>query len=378
MSDIFTKSPRDITYSDVELWATTEPVPREGTNIDFKSEFCDGLLASIAAMANTEGGLILLGVDQKRKDGVNEIQWPPGGVDGKFVRMEKLASQCHEWLRPDYTPTCQPIQIPRLNDKYILVIRIDPRLAYRPIWHKHKGILIRMESSNLCADLDTIRRLLLEPKTVLASESVYNQLINESRNSNARGSWLSLVAQTANDKRYLGSEEKLLLMGYVSSHFLAGGKCSYYSNRSNIRILFPSKNEPDFSAYFDAKGTFMLSLLTTDKEIKLGWLLYNLHKMMKYAFKEDLKDIFGEIGSVAVTLSNWPEGGFSTDGLFESIRPDWSPRGYSTTEHYIISGSDDLWDLVLQFCDALLGEAGFMDYERKLKMLPMGEYPWLT
>jgi hypothetical protein len=388
--DLFLMPLDSITYEHLNIFATTDSPPREGVRLDFKKDFGQSVAEAICALANTDGGIVLVGVDQIKATGADEIAWPPCGIPGKQIRGNALANQCHECLRPDYVPPNKPILIPGTEDTFLLFIRIDPKAIKRPVWHKDKGILIRMESSNKSADLDTIRRLFNEVNELSASEQTYTRLIGEVGIANAGGSWLSVVAQTTNEKRFLTSAEKLSLMGQLLIGFQAypfvrdhgfitpdgfKNKPPYVTNRSILRLLLPTRNKPEFIAYFDAVGVLSLQCLNSQDQINLGWLRTHLDSMLQFIFSTHVKGILGNIYNISITLSNWPSNGFSSQGYFDAIQQEYTSPGHSLTEHYIIEDSTILWSIILAFCDAILGEAGFINYEDKLKMLPRGLYP---
>src|SRR3954451_18508567 len=70
---LWNKPISSIDFSDIDLFCQGK-LP-ESARLDYKVDFPSNLEKTIAAFANTVGGLILLGVDSDAKD--NTPVWPP-------------------------------------------------------------------------------------------------------------------------------------------------------------------------------------------------------------------------------------------------------------------------------------------------------------
>jgi predicted HTH transcriptional regulator len=79
-------------------------------------------------MANSYGGLILVGVtDGARSDRV---------VGVTSTAVTQVANGCHEGLEPPREPQIIPVLLPSTADLFVLIIRVDPARAPRPIFHE--------------------------------------------------------------------------------------------------------------------------------------------------------------------------------------------------------------------------------------------------
>ncbi|WP_053959905.1 AlbA family DNA-binding domain-containing protein [Sulfobacillus thermosulfidooxidans] len=161
MANIFRDPLTDITYTDLEQWATTVPYPQENERLDFKREFSSKVTASIVAMANHAGGVIVIGVDEQKEKGSGTsktMKWPPVGVPTSSA-FDTLQNHCYQHIQPVYLPEHHLVTIPDHPDKAILLIRIDPQTVPRPLWHDEKGVLYRFGDANRPAPLEILRRL---------------------------------------------------------------------------------------------------------------------------------------------------------------------------------------------------------------------------
>jgi predicted HTH transcriptional regulator len=96
---------------------------------EIKSEkACEGVLKIIVAMANTDGGIILVGVSK----GLEDVNRPgsPVGIELKYVDI--LKNKCRSLLQPAFVPEMVQIAIPN-DEKIILLIRINPERHPRPV-----------------------------------------------------------------------------------------------------------------------------------------------------------------------------------------------------------------------------------------------------
>jgi hypothetical protein len=124
----------------------------EGINLEYKADdTSDRVLQSVAAMANTYGGVIVLGV-RAAGDRPGEVV----GVDA--TRREALVNQCHAKLTPPIHPEVIPVDI---ESKRVLVVRIDVGLVLRPVVLDGK-VWVRGSGRNAAADLFRMRALFAE------------------------------------------------------------------------------------------------------------------------------------------------------------------------------------------------------------------------
>lgn len=151
-----------ITWSDVQAFLSQhleETSVLDYTEIRERSHErdLDGLLEIIAAMANSDGGIILAGVskDQTASNRPGE----PVGMHPKFV--DSLKNKCRSLMQPSFVPDIVSISMPDKKE-VILLVRLSPEHHPRPVLLKDKGVLVRIGDSNLRADYYRLQQLFAE------------------------------------------------------------------------------------------------------------------------------------------------------------------------------------------------------------------------
>ncbi len=110
------------TYADVDAFLK-ERIP-EGPRLDYKREIPKDIERTISAMANSEGGLIVIGVDEERATRTPKL--PPDGIAlaGQAERVQSKAYQAiHE---PITALDIGTIPFPDDGERGVLVVRIHP------------------------------------------------------------------------------------------------------------------------------------------------------------------------------------------------------------------------------------------------------------
>jgi len=131
---------------------------RERARIEYKRELTGKAVEAIAALANTFGGVVLIGVDED-KHGTERLT----GVDASA--RDRLARMCWDTLVPPYSPEIVPIRLDS-TDKYVLAVLVDSDYARRPVMVTHGNkIPVRIEGHNVPADWYRLRELFAEERT---------------------------------------------------------------------------------------------------------------------------------------------------------------------------------------------------------------------
>lgn len=119
----------------------------EGLNLEYKERLDprhDRPIESIAAMANTYGGVLLIGVAEERGLPTTD---PPGVELGE---RDRLVNRCLGLLEPPFAPEVIPVALPQ-NDRYVLVVRVNWGAADRPLVFRGR-VPVRSEGRNVPAD----------------------------------------------------------------------------------------------------------------------------------------------------------------------------------------------------------------------------------
>lgn len=392
MASIFSDPLSDITYEDLERWATDSPVPAEGERLDFKREFSSSVTQSIVSMCNRSGGVILIGVDEAITAGnPKAIVWPPVGVSLDRC-IDTLQNHCHQYIQPTYLPECRPVSIPSMPDKAVLVVRVDPQTVPRPLWHSEKGVLFRVGDSNRPAGLDTLRRLFSLENGGSALEQDYQLVANRLGRANANGTWLSGALLFPEAAKVFDSHAKHALLSTVARWFWtqpdARGASPYkfQSYAGYLSIAIPSKDDssvPDFELTLKSTGLVTMRTRIEQSSVPLQWLFDRLARLFAMIVQDDdFAKIFGGgyVSRMQISLANWPGGGVTPDGLFSaSSLGDVETLGHTVMRHYgpVARSKDAFLETEEAFCSDVLQESSLIDFESPLHAI-LSSYGWIA
>ena len=143
----------------------------EGVNVEYKAEMNDRqqqhILETIAAMANTYGGIILVGIAQDPNHRELPAPWPPAGVPD--TDAARLVDRCYSKLQPPFAPEVIPVHIGNAGT-VVVVVRVTTGRVPRPVVLDGK-VLIRLSARNAPADIFRMRSLFAETTPDSATSS---------------------------------------------------------------------------------------------------------------------------------------------------------------------------------------------------------------
>jgi len=150
---LYTKKIEEITYKDIVDFCNEQI--RENINLDYKEAIDSSLSKTIAAMANTWGGLIVIGAE----DDDSKPRLPLKGVESKG----HLREQINNIILGNITPPIFPeIQICPSDDSKteLIVIRVSQSNTTPHAIRGNTKVYIRTDTSNEPEELATVDRVL--------------------------------------------------------------------------------------------------------------------------------------------------------------------------------------------------------------------------
>lgn len=140
----------------------------EGKTLEFKESLqsLSGIVKTIIAFANTAGGIIVIGVEDKNKKIV--------GVENPLAEEERLASVINDSIVPLLMPD---IEIRTYRNKELIVINV-PHVTgpcYLKSAGPEKGTYVRLGSTNRVVDSETLQALKNFARNVYFDELAYVQ-----------------------------------------------------------------------------------------------------------------------------------------------------------------------------------------------------------
>ncbi|MBK3561255.1 ATP-binding protein [Streptomyces sp. MBT56] len=154
-NSLFAASAADLTIERIRALAA-RPDQVESLTLEFKREYSKSVVRTIAAMANTYGGVILVGVHDKAEAGIERVV----GVDAQ-EEIDKIASACREKFDPPWEPAFIPVPFDDGSGRSVVVIRVDANVAPRPLLIDLQAP-IRLSGQNSVADRDRLLKLARE------------------------------------------------------------------------------------------------------------------------------------------------------------------------------------------------------------------------
>jgi hypothetical protein len=134
----------EITYETIEGFCNQQ-IP-EDIDLDYKSDWPNDLEKVLCAFANTQGGLVLIGIEEVEKTQLPKC--PPCGVVGSHdVLREKARNIAFDAIYPPVLPEIKVIPIPPPSNRYIVFIRVQPTRLMHSV-DRRTRIYIRSADSN--------------------------------------------------------------------------------------------------------------------------------------------------------------------------------------------------------------------------------------
>jgi predicted HTH transcriptional regulator len=97
---LWTKRMSDVQFADVDEFCRAGY--REGPQLDYKQTIPNDLAKTVAALANTKGGLLLLGVEASTT--TNQPSWPCTGMPVDKGLSERITQICRDGIYPPVLP----------------------------------------------------------------------------------------------------------------------------------------------------------------------------------------------------------------------------------------------------------------------------------
>ncbi|MDR3618226.1 MAG: ATP-binding protein [Paludisphaera borealis] len=167
---LWRKDVDDLTSDDVDVFLTG--MQPEGYRLDYKLRLPGDLAKTIAAFANTLGGMIILGVAEDHA--TNRPIWPPtDGMDADPGLANQIIQIATEAIYPPVRVGFRQVENKRLPGKQIAVIRVDESRDAPHAVEKRREIYVYERVVNktdryVLADVDRIKHL-MERRNVVES-----------------------------------------------------------------------------------------------------------------------------------------------------------------------------------------------------------------
>ena len=222
---MYTDPIEEILFSDIKSFVDERN--RESIILDYKQSVPGDLAKVMAAMANTQGGVILIGVSEKNNSGHPDKIVGVDVADGEDRLRQKIVSIAYKGIYPPLTPEIAICRIEEEPNKGVAVVRIIQSDQAPHAVDQRRKIYVRVDSQS-------------EPQT-LANIQELEWLWDKRRKAEERSHAIVLAAQKRSDwATYFNRSEAqrkspLYLRIWLSPLFLS--EANVFDGRNIIEVF---------------------------------------------------------------------------------------------------------------------------------------------
>ena len=141
--NLMTSDIESIEYKDIVEFCNQKI--EEDIDLDYKSAFPNDLDRLLSAFANTQGGLVIIGIEEEGK--TRKPKCPPKGVDGdEDVLRQKILNISFDSIYPPIEPEVAIVKDPKRN-KSVVLVRVNPSRQLHSV-NRRRRIYIRSSDNN--------------------------------------------------------------------------------------------------------------------------------------------------------------------------------------------------------------------------------------
>lgn len=263
---LYTKRITDIEWNDVVDFCNQRI--QEGATLDYKKDFPNNLQKTIAAFANTMGGIILIGVDEDQE---NKPKNPIDGIPFERGISEKIMNIILSNITPPIIPEIQ-ICVNSDSSKAIAIIRIPQSNITPHAINKNTEVYIRTGNRNNFEPLATVENLFWLNDNRNKSISLRKEILNDAKNRFDKFYNYELAeAQKRGDIKLSSSVSRLTLAispCYPHEYFCTPPELRNVLNQIYVRDYYMTSEE-----FPIAESRFRNKL--HQNGISLGWFFTN-------------------------------------------------------------------------------------------------------
>jgi hypothetical protein len=154
---MYTKPIDEITFSDIEEFVLENNC--ESIVLDYKGDWPSDLAKVIAAMANTQGGVILIGVTEDNKTGLPQDILGVELARGVDSLRQRVVSTAYKGIYPPVMPQVGVCSLDQDPDRAVVIVRVAPSVHTPHAVDSRRRIYVRVDSQTEPHSLATLDEL---------------------------------------------------------------------------------------------------------------------------------------------------------------------------------------------------------------------------
>jgi Putative DNA-binding domain len=294
MASLLDRNPHDIEPD--ELRAFLEERQPESERLDYKRDLNRSIADTLVAMANTDGGIVIVGVEEQ-----NQLPVAWAGLSGKDW-LDTLGNhnslECVAPVRYEAVT----VQLPENTGKPILVVRVPPSLRKPHMTHAH-GILVRVGSQDRPPSLEQIEawyRARSAPASTSRFRGSIPYFLMPAQQTGDQALYISVLASPVHETVPLPMSEatdfkiELLLRSKAPGTWVPKSK-------GITHIEFRTSND-DGVAYVDANGYAVVRGRFTSKDVQILPMLETLAITLCFDLRL-FRDVFAYADDIIVRIA---------------------------------------------------------------------------
>lgn len=196
-------------------------------------------------------------------------------------------------------------------------------------------------------------------------------------NANSDGAWLSLmVVGRPPTGPFETSTLDKIIEATVTTVGLSRDDLRIETFAGFLRIKSPNiDGTPEFLLQLGIGdyGIVVMQWRTQANPVSLAWVLRHLELGLAFTQLDVIQRVIRKTGTrrYSVSLGNWPEAGVTPEPLLKPrrISTNWMKGGQVLRQFSVTRKQKTLWPILLAFAAAVLGDAGYVDFEARLASL---------
>ncbi|MET3548339.1 nucleoside 2-deoxyribosyltransferase/regulation of enolase protein 1 (concanavalin A-like superfamily) [Paenibacillus favisporus] len=208
---------------------------------------------------------------------------------------------------------------------------------------------------------------------ISSNNSIFKELFVQASHSNANGYWLSIVADYNDGYSHFDTDKKQHVLDWSTQLLYtifpqSDVNKQYGKDYVLVTNLLNNSMIPIFRVQYFNAGVVIIQWRGDSLSIPLEWVITLCLVSVIQVVNSPI--VTGKsLGRLGIALSNAPEGGINTNGVFTASSTDVYLMSRNSTWESVIVGSIDIDEIIKEFVRDTLSSWGYYGFEKNLNEL---------